>query len=116
MASALSAAALAPSLRLDPSAPPPLQAVLSRAAAAPEAPLLITNHGVGLLRAAAPALRVYDAHYAGGAAMAALLHEGPVWRISSAPPPESAGALRLPGRWPGERTMYLMALEPPHAE
>ena len=61
-------------------------------------------------------LRVYDAHYAGGAAMAALLHAGPVWRISSAPPPEGAEALRLPGRWPGERTMYLMALEPPHAE
>lgn len=90
---------------------PPLMRAAKAVQAEPEVAILITNHGVELMRATLPDRRVHDAYYAGSAALAARLAEGPVWRLSSTPLPDRTPENYFAGRFIGERSMWLYVLE-----
>ncbi len=69
---------------------------------------LTTNEGVFTLRAALPAVRVYDAHYAGDALLG-LASGGPAFRLTGTPRTIAVPTETFPARFPGERPLYLYA-------
>jgi len=99
----------------DPAALPPLQQAAAYVEAHPDRAeaLLITNHGVEVMRAALPGLPVQDAYYTGAARLAARLAPGPVWRLSGTALPGRDPVQHFPGRFPGERDLLLYRLDRP---
>ncbi|WP_445679923.1 hypothetical protein [Radicibacter daui] len=65
-----------------------------------------TNYGVELLRAELPEQRIYDAWYAAHAAEG-LRRAGGGWRLTGTKPLADRHAASFPGRFPGERSLWL---------
>lgn len=103
----LGAMSLAATLTPDPRGPAPLQAIAERFHGT--GAVLSTNEGVSLLRAALPATRVFDQHYAGDAALGLRLAKGPAYRISYTTLPGRALRHVFRRRFVGEHTLYLYA-------
>lgn len=106
----LQASALAIGTDWNRTAPPPLTRAAKVLRAAPKDATLITNHGVELMRETLPAHRVQDAYYTGSAALSASLATGPIWRLSSRPIPPHTPVFHYPGRFNGERDLWLYLL------
>lgn len=94
---------------VQPPRPAPLMAAAHALQRSP-AGLLVTRHGVTLLRERLEAQRVYDAHYRAQVDYVTAQATGPVWRLSSTPLTDLAVQARFPGRVPGEPELWLYRL------
>jgi hypothetical protein len=86
---------------------PPLAAATAWLGAAPETPTVATNLGVETLRAALPHARIYDAYYAGDAALGLATAAGPAYRLSTTPIVGLALTATFAGRFAGEPGLLL---------
>lgn len=71
--------------------------------------ILITHHGVNLLRERLTSQRVYDAYYTDQVQYRMTQAAGPVWRLRSTPR-EQTPVQVFPGRVPGEPSLRLYRL------
>jgi hypothetical protein len=86
----------------DTRAAPPLAAATAWLGAQPETPTVATNLGVETLRGVLPHARIYDAYYAGDAALGLATATDPAYRLTTTPLAGQTPTATFPGRFAGE--------------
>lgn len=86
---------------------PPLAAATAWLRAEPETPTVATNLGVESLRATLPQVRIYDAYYAGDAALGLATAAGPAYRLTTTPLAAQIPTATFARRFAGEPTLLL---------
>ena len=104
-------AVLAKTVELSAEAPPPLQRAADRLAQAPRGSAVATNEGVETLRAQLQRLRVYDTYYEADSAFGLATAPGAAYRLSTSRRPSGDLIVLFPGRFAGEKTLYLYEAE-----
>ncbi len=88
--------------------PPPLSQAVDWLAAQP-AGLVVTNHGVAVMRERLVHHRIADAHYGAQASFAAATARSTVWRVMGREQPGAQAA--FPPRFLGEQGLWIMGLD-----